>query len=177
MAAHAHNDKHCSSPRYLFSVNIPAVEHHCQSRKMHMTLNPGCLSPPRPFLKSSQCGSIALLEAGDGPRYAKLPTVTCSRKLPQQLSTPTSVMTYAPCAGAISFLVAACSRFQTSRTALMHPSFSGLFVTWAYLPQTTLPPGVTSPSSLTLTCSTRCLLTENTFPSKSLHLSLRGGRM
>ena len=29
----------------------------------------------------------------------------------------------------------------------MHPSFSGLLVTCAYLPQTTLPPGVTSPSS------------------------------
>ena len=43
----------------------------------------------------------------------------------------------------------------------MHPSFSGLFVTWAYLPQTTLPPGVTSPSSLTLTCSAQCHLTRN----------------
>ena len=42
---------------------------------------------------------------------------------------------------------------QTRSTALMHPSFSGLFVTWAYLPQTTLPPGVTSPSSLTFTCN------------------------
>lgn len=33
----------------------------------------------------------------------------------------------------------------------MTPSFSGLLVTWAYLPQTTLPPGVTKPSSLTFT--------------------------
>lgn len=41
--------------------------------------------------------------------------------------------------------------YQTRSTALMHPSFSGTFVTWAYLPQTTLPPGVTRPSSLTLT--------------------------
>ena len=24
--------------------------------------------------------------------------------------------------------------FHTNKTALMHPSFSGLFVTWAYLP-------------------------------------------
>ena len=39
----------------------------------------------------------------------------------------------------------------TSKTALMHPSFSGLFVTCAYFPQTTLPPGVTNPSSLTFT--------------------------
>eukprot|EP00971_Amphidinium_carterae_P069443 1374094-Amphidinium_carterae.1 len=28
----------------------------------------------------------------------------------------------------------------TSRTALMQPSMSGLFVTWAYLAHTTLPP-------------------------------------
>ena len=35
----------------------------------------------------------------------------------------------------------------------MQPSFSGLLVTCAYLPQTTLPPGVTSPSSLTFTCA------------------------
>lgn len=67
---------------------------------------------------------------------------------------------------------------QTSRTEFMQPSFSGLFVTWAYLPefkkienqrdlmawklercgtvmlflpQTTFPAGVTKPSSLTLT--------------------------
>ena len=36
-------------------------------------------------------------------------------------------------------------------TALMQPSFSGLFVTWAYLPHTTLPPDVTNPSSLMFT--------------------------
>ena len=35
----------------------------------------------------------------------------------------------------------------------MQPSFSGLLVTCAYLPHTTLPPGVTSPSSLTFTCA------------------------
>ena len=40
---------------------------------------------------------------------------------------------------------------QTSKIALIHPSFSGLFVTWAYFPQTTLPPWVTRPSSDTLT--------------------------
>jgi hypothetical protein len=33
----------------------------------------------------------------------------------------------------------------------MQPSISGLFVTCAYLPQTTLPVVVTRPSSLTLT--------------------------
>ena len=38
----------------------------------------------------------------------------------------------------------------------MQPSFSGLLVTWAYLPHTTLPPGVTSPSSLTFTCAHTC---------------------
>ena len=42
----------------------------------------------------------------------------------------------------------------TSSTALMHPSFSGLLVTCAYLPHTTLPEGVTSPRSLTLTSIT-----------------------
>ena len=36
----------------------------------------------------------------------------------------------------------------------MQPSFSGLFVTWAYLPNTTLPPAVTMPSSETLTSMT-----------------------
>mmetsp|Transcript_8306 Transcript_8306/g.16309 ORF Transcript_8306/g.16309 Transcript_8306/m.16309 type:complete len:200 (-) Transcript_8306:179-778(-) len=36
----------------------------------------------------------------------------------------------------------------------MHPSFSGLLVTWAYLPHTTLPEGVTRPRSLTLTSIT-----------------------
>ena len=36
----------------------------------------------------------------------------------------------------------------------MQPSFSGTFVTWAYFPQTTLPEGVTSPRSLTLTSRT-----------------------
>ena len=41
----------------------------------------------------------------------------------------------------------------------MHPSFSGLLVTCAYLPHTTLPPGVTSPSSLTFTCSSILQLT------------------
>jgi hypothetical protein len=39
-------------------------------------------------------------------------------------------------------------------TALMQPSFSGLFVTWAYFPKTTLPPAVTMPSSDTLTSMT-----------------------
>nr|AFK41488.1 unknown [Medicago truncatula] len=33
----------------------------------------------------------------------------------------------------------------------MQPSFSGLLVTWAYLPHTTFPAGVTRPSSLTFT--------------------------
>lgn len=42
-------------------------------------------------------------------------------------------------------------RDYTSSTALMHPSFSGLFVTCAYLPHTTLPDGVTSPRSAQLT--------------------------
>ena len=40
---------------------------------------------------------------------------------------------------------------HTKSTALIHPSFSGWLVTWAYLPQTTFPPCVTIPSSLTLT--------------------------
>ena len=34
----------------------------------------------------------------------------------------------------------------------MQPSFSGLFVTCAYLPHTTLPDCVTRPKSLTFTC-------------------------
>merc|ERR1719187_3194409 len=42
----------------------------------------------------------------------------------------------------------------TSKTALIHPSFSGLLVTWAYLPHTTLPPLVTNPSSLMFTSMT-----------------------
>lgn len=33
----------------------------------------------------------------------------------------------------------------------MHPSFSGWFVTWAYLPQTTFPDGVVNPKSLVFT--------------------------
>ena len=36
----------------------------------------------------------------------------------------------------------------------MHPSFSGLLVTWAYFPQMTLPPCVTRPNSLTFTSMT-----------------------
>lgn len=45
-------------------------------------------------------------------------------------------------------LVGGCSE----RTyALTQPSFSGLFVIWAHLPQTTLPLAVTMPNSLTLT--------------------------
>ena len=36
----------------------------------------------------------------------------------------------------------------------MHPSNSGLFVTCAYLPQTTLPDWVTKPNSLTFTSNT-----------------------
>lgn len=51
------------------------------------------------------------------------------------------------------------SFFHTSSTALMQPSFSGLLVTWAYLPHTTLPPGVTRPSSDTLTSMTVPLVT------------------
>mmetsp|Transcript_21106 Transcript_21106/g.58603 ORF Transcript_21106/g.58603 Transcript_21106/m.58603 type:complete len:211 (+) Transcript_21106:649-1281(+) len=47
----------------------------------------------------------------------------------------------------------------TSNTALTTPSFSGLLVTCAYLPHTTLPPGVTRPSSLTLTSITVPLVT------------------
>ena len=39
-------------------------------------------------------------------------------------------------------------------TAFMHPSFSGLLVTWAYVPQMTLPPCVTRPSLLMLTSTT-----------------------
>ena len=45
-------------------------------------------------------------------------------------------------------------RSQTSSTALMQPSFSGLLVTWAYFPHTTLPAGVTSPRSEQLTSMT-----------------------
>ena len=41
---------------------------------------------------------------------------------------------------------------HTNSTALIQPSFSGLFVTCAYLPHTTLPPCVTKPNSLMLTC-------------------------
>ena len=40
---------------------------------------------------------------------------------------------------------------HTSSTALMQPSFSGLLVTCAYLPHTTLPEGVTRPRSEQLT--------------------------
>lgn len=45
------------------------------------------------------------------------------------------------------------SRIQDRRKthALTHPSFSGVLVTWAHLPQTTLPLVVTIPSSETLT--------------------------
>ena len=42
----------------------------------------------------------------------------------------------------------------TNSTALMQPSFSGLLVIWAYLPQTTLPEGVTRPRSAQLTSMT-----------------------
>lgn len=47
-------------------------------------------------------------------------------------------------------------RFHQWRTrrityALIHPSFSQLFVIWAHRPQTTFPPAVTKPSSLTFT--------------------------
>ena len=38
-----------------------------------------------------------------------------------------------------------------SRTPLIQPSFSGLFVTCAYFPHTTFPPCVTIPSSETFT--------------------------
>jgi hypothetical protein len=43
---------------------------------------------------------------------------------------------------------------QTRSTVLMHPSISGLFVTCAYLLQTTLPVCVTKPNSDTLTYRT-----------------------
>ena len=39
----------------------------------------------------------------------------------------------------------------TNNTPLIHPSSSGLLVTWAYLPHTTFPDWVTNPSSLTFT--------------------------
>ncbi len=42
----------------------------------------------------------------------------------------------------------------------MHPSFSGLLVTWANLPQTTLPVCVTRPSSETLTSITVPVIME-----------------
>mmetsp|Transcript_2674 Transcript_2674/g.6375 ORF Transcript_2674/g.6375 Transcript_2674/m.6375 type:complete len:240 (+) Transcript_2674:152-871(+) len=42
----------------------------------------------------------------------------------------------------------------TSRMAFTQPSFSGLLVTCAYLPQTTLPAGVTNPRSATFTSIT-----------------------
>src|ERR1700678_851178 len=45
-------------------------------------------------------------------------------------------------------------RRNIQRTALIQPSFSGLFVICAYFPNTTLPPAVTSPSSETLTSMT-----------------------
>lgn len=44
-----------------------------------------------------------------------------------------------------------CSKIYTNKTALIHPSFSGLLVTCAYFPHTTLPVGVTKPKSATLT--------------------------
>jgi hypothetical protein len=43
---------------------------------------------------------------------------------------------------------------QTNNVALMQPSSSGLFVTCAYLDQTTLPVWVTRPNSETLTSMT-----------------------
>ena len=43
---------------------------------------------------------------------------------------------------------------QTSSTPLIQPSFSGLLVTYAYFPHTTLPVYVTKPSSETLTSIT-----------------------
>jgi len=53
---------------------------------------------------------------------------------------------------------------QTRRTQLMHPSSSGLFVTWAYLLQTTLPVCVTKPNSDTFTYKTVPKITKkNTF--------------
>jgi hypothetical protein len=42
-------------------------------------------------------------------------------------------------------------QYYTNRIALMQPSFSGLFVTCANLPQTTLPVVVTNPKSDTFT--------------------------
>jgi hypothetical protein len=41
--------------------------------------------------------------------------------------------------------------YYTSKTAFIHPSFSGLFVTCAYFPHTTLPDCVTRPNSDTFT--------------------------
>lgn len=40
---------------------------------------------------------------------------------------------------------------QTRSKALIHPSFSGLLVTYAYLLQITFPDYVTNPNSLTFT--------------------------
>lgn len=44
--------------------------------------------------------------------------------------------------------------YQTSKTAFIQPSFSGLFVIYAYLLNTTLPVYVTNPNSVTLTSIT-----------------------
>lgn len=41
--------------------------------------------------------------------------------------------------------------YYTNKTAFTTPSLSGSFVIWAYFPQTTFPPAVTSPSSETFT--------------------------
>merc|ERR1719447_889899 len=46
------------------------------------------------------------------------------------------------------------AQLLTSNTALIQPSFSGLLVTWAYLPHTTFPPLVTKPNSLMFTSNT-----------------------
>ena len=52
---------------------------------------------------------------------------------------------------------------------MIQPSFSGLFVTWAYFPHTTFPPLVTRPSSL--------ILTSKTVPCKvELTLAIQQGR-
>jgi hypothetical protein len=49
---------------------------------------------------------------------------------------------------------------NSHKTTLMQPSFSGLFVIWAYLPKTTLPPAVTSASGV------RVCLCSSYFPTK-----------
>jgi len=51
----------------------------------------------------------------------------------------------------IKVALLATAHIYTNKTPLMQPSNSGLFVTCAYLPHTTLPDCVTRPNSLTFT--------------------------